>query len=82
MTQNSASFQLPPARPRAALAAGLGLFALIAVLGLSWAKWDPYAHKLAKLLGSRTWTGPSILSSAGKPAPARAWPQPCWPSPA
>lgn len=40
---------------------------------LTWAKWDPYVHKLAQLWHSRVWSGASILTSAGKPAADPSW---------
>ena len=54
--------------PGPGLRAGLILFAVITALGLTWAKWDPYGHKLAKLWHARAWSGTSILTTAGRPA--------------
>ena len=41
------------------------LFAALAVTGLTWAKWWPYAFKLQGLLASRSWSGSSMLISHG-----------------
>ena len=53
---------------RAAMATAGVLFALIAVAGVTWAKWYPYAGKLGKLWGTRAWSGSSILSTGKVPA--------------
>jgi hypothetical protein len=37
------------------------VFAVVAVAGLTWAKWWPYGHKLAALAGTHTWSGSSPL---------------------
>ena len=50
------------------------LFGVIAVAGVTWAKWYPYAGKLAKLWGTRAWSGSSILAT-GSVAPRTA---PSW----
>lgn len=62
-------------QPRAALGAasrtrgqglvGAGIFAIVLILGLLWAKWLPYADKSATLLHTRTWKGGPIFSTAG-----------------
>jgi hypothetical protein len=42
------------------------VFAVIVVAGLTWAKWWPYGHKLAALVGTHTWSGSSpLLSGTG-----------------
>jgi uncharacterized membrane protein YraQ (UPF0718 family) len=41
------------------------LSAALAVAGLTWAKWWPYAFKLQGLLHSRSWSGSSMLISDG-----------------
>src|SRR6185437_7567083 len=61
-----------PALPRQAIAAVVG-FAAIAASGLLWAKWDPYGHKIAHLLTTRSWAGHSILDSAGSASAAPSW---------
>ena len=53
---------------RAAMVVAGVLFALIAVAGVTWAKWYPYAGKLGKLWGTRAWSGSSILSTGKVPA--------------
>jgi uncharacterized membrane protein YraQ (UPF0718 family) len=57
--------------PRARIGAvvALAAFAALAVIGLSVAKWDPYGHKLAKLLHSHLWSGKALVDTSGK-APA------------
>lgn len=56
---------------------GAGVFALVAVAGLTWAKWWPYAHKLVHVAERHVYLGHSILDHAGKagaaPSVARAW---------
>lgn len=44
---------------------GAGIMILVALAGITWAKWWPYSHKLTDLLTSRTWSGGSILDKAG-----------------
>lgn len=46
------------------------LFAVLAVAGLMWAKWWPYAFKLRGLLSSRSWSGSSMLIPGGPAASA------------
>jgi len=53
---------------RGAVAAGAVLFGAVAVAGVTWAKWYPYAGKLAKLWQTRTWKGSSILRTGAVPA--------------
>ena len=60
-------------RARLAPVVGVALFAGLAIAGLAWAKWDPYAHKLTQLWGTRAWHGGSILDAAGQPASAPSW---------
>ena len=50
---------------RGAMAGAAVLFFAVAVAGVTWAKWDPYAHKLATLVGSHLWKGSSILTAGG-----------------
>jgi len=60
-----------PTRSRAgAVAAAIG-FAAIFAAAIDWAKWSPYAHKLAKIHATRVWPGSNILDKAG-PAQAAA----------
>ncbi|HEX5118371.1 MAG TPA: permease [Pseudonocardiaceae bacterium] len=56
--------------PRTALLAAT-VFAVVAVAGLTWAKWWPYGHKLAALVGTHVWSGSSpLLSGVG---PVWSW---------
>jgi uncharacterized membrane protein YraQ (UPF0718 family) len=69
--------QRPPAsRSRWVVASAL-LFALVLVAALTWAKWWPYAHKLAHVLRTSAFAGHSILDHAGRagarPSLVRAW---------
>lgn len=50
---------------RRALAAAAVLFGAVAVAGVTWAKWYPYAGKLGKLYDTRAWSGSSILATGG-----------------
>lgn len=50
-------------RSRRALAAAAVVFGAVAVGAVTWAKWYPYAGKMAKLWGTRTWSGSSILGT-------------------
>lgn len=53
-----------PLQHRVLLAATV--FGVILVVGLVWAKWWPYGHKLAALLGTHVWSGSSpLLGGAG-----------------
>jgi uncharacterized protein len=44
---------------------GLLIFVAIAVVGLSWAKWWPYAHHVDVITSTDAYPGSSILESAG-----------------
>jgi uncharacterized protein len=47
------------------------VFAVVLVAGLTWAKWWPYGHKLAALVGTHVWSGSSpLLSGVG---PVWSW---------
>jgi uncharacterized membrane protein YraQ (UPF0718 family) len=50
---------------RRALASAGALFGVVAVAGVTWAKWYPYAGKLGKLWDTRAWAGSSILATGG-----------------
>lgn len=56
---------------------GVAVLLTVVVLGLSWAKWVPYAQKAVSLGHTRTWAGTSLLGSAGEqggpPTLAGAW---------
>lgn len=46
----------------------------VAVVGLTWAKWLPYADRVLGLVGSAAWEGTSVLlAGAGRPPLERAW---------
>ena len=45
--------------------AGTLAFAVIFALGVNWAKWTPYFHKLQGIVHTRTWPGHDILAEAG-----------------
>jgi uncharacterized protein len=45
--------------------AGTLCFVLIATVGLEWAKWTPYSHRLAAIWSTHTWPGSDILGKAG-----------------
>lgn len=67
-----------PARRQARMGlVGLGVLAVALVVGLTWAKWLPYAEKVVSLTDTRSWSGTSIFASAGKqgstPTVAGAW---------
>ena len=74
-----ASSGVVPGRPsRRALAGAAVLFGAIAVAGVTWAKWYPYAGKLGKLWDTHAWGGSSIIATgrvASKSAPSwhAAW---------
>lgn len=68
MTEESVPLETPSDRSRIPVLAGLAVFGVITALGLTWAKWDPYGRKLARLWHARAWSGTSILSTAGRPA--------------
>jgi hypothetical protein len=62
-------FPVSPFGSRRALWAG-AVFVVVAVAGLTWAKWWPYGHKLVALVGTHTWSGSSpLLSGVG----GRVW---------
>lgn len=58
--------------PRRPLWLGLAAFAVVAVAGLIWAKWDPYWHKLFHVLATAS-LGTSILTGKAKAPPAPSW---------
>ncbi|MEP9381652.1 permease [Nocardioides cheoyonin] len=47
--------------------AGVAVLAVLLVVGLSWAKWLPYAEKVRDLAASRSWSGSALFLSAGQP---------------
>jgi hypothetical protein len=52
---------------------GVVVFAVLLVAGLTWAKWWPYGHKLAALIGSHHWSGSSPLLAATPQGTAWSW---------
>jgi len=62
-----------PTSPRVALA-GTALVVVVAVVGLSWAKWWPYTERTRGLLDTREWPGSNILQTgAAGSAWVRGW---------
>jgi uncharacterized membrane protein YraQ (UPF0718 family) len=59
-----------PRRPLLLGLAGVGVLAVVFVLGLAWAKWVPYAHKAAGLALAHTWHGGTIFADSGAPGAA------------
>lgn len=66
---------LRPPAPRGRLAAGASLvaFAAVLVVGETWAKWWPYAGKIADVSADHVYPGHSILRAAGAPGAAPSW---------
>lgn len=58
------------ARPSVGTVAGVAAFAAIAVAGLTWAKWWPYAGRLVTVAHDHVYPGSSIL---GAPGSAPSW---------
>lgn len=58
--------------PRSAATATIA-FVVIAVAGETYAKWWPYAHKVADAVATHAVAGTSILKTAGAPAAAPSW---------
>lgn len=56
----------PSAAARAALA-GAAICLIVAVVGLAWAKWSPYVHRLDVVSGTHVYPGHSLLAVAGQP---------------
>ena len=59
------------------LAVGLGVFALIAVAALTWAKWWPYIGRVGEILDTDAYPGSNVLEEAGpadaSPSLAGGW---------
>ncbi len=67
---------LPPSHAvaRAPVVAGVGVALLIAVAGLSWSKWMPYASRLGAVAASGTYPGSDILAAGGvRPGDLPSW---------
>lgn len=59
--------------PRRVAVVGVLGFAVIAVAGETYAKWWPYAHKVADTVTTHSVGGSSILAKAGAPGSAPSW---------
>ena len=72
MSSTSVSTPTPVSRRTAAL--GLAILVVVAAIGLSWAKWLPYAQRAGAVAASGSWKGSSLLTTgAGENPFARAW---------
>jgi uncharacterized membrane protein YraQ (UPF0718 family) len=58
---------------RRAVAVGIGVFFLIVVAGITYAKWWPYTAKTAGVLSSGTLSGTSSVTNGARAAPAPSW---------
>jgi uncharacterized membrane protein YraQ (UPF0718 family) len=65
MVESRQTAVLAPAPSRAATLAGAGAVVLIAVVGLTWAKWHPYLQRLDLINASGAYPGSSIFDAAG-----------------
>ena len=63
---------LADGKSRRAALIGLGAFAIVLLVGLTWAKWWPYSHKLPAVLARHT-VGTSILTAGHAAPPAPSW---------
>lgn len=73
MATTAPTYPLNRSRPGIDPRLAVGLVAVVAVSGIAWAKWDPYSHKLVKLLGTRVWSGSSLLAKAGHAGASPSW---------
>lgn len=70
----STSISTPTPVSRRTTAVGLVIVVVVAAIGLSWAKWLPYAQRVGAIAASGSWKGTSILTTgAGENPFARAW---------
>jgi uncharacterized membrane protein YraQ (UPF0718 family) len=70
----STSISTPSPLSRRTTFTGLAVVVVVAAVGLSWAKWLPYAQRAGALAASGSWKGSSILTTgAGENPFARAW---------
>lgn len=60
-------------RRRVEYARGFAILAVGAVVGLLWAKWQPYAARTLTILASHAYPGSSIVSGAGETPPPPSW---------
>jgi uncharacterized protein len=59
---------------RRATAIGVGVTLVVALAGLTWAKWEPYLHKAFAAAQTHAWPGSGILTTGG----VRAGDAPSW----
>jgi len=61
--------------PQRTALAGTAVVLLVAVVGLTWAKWAPYTERTRALLATREWPGTNILQSGADDGSAlrRGW---------
>ena len=70
----STSVPSSPAVSRRTALAGLAVTAVVAAVGLGWAKWWPYAERAGAVAASGAWKGSSLLATEQGVNPlARAW---------
>jgi uncharacterized membrane protein YraQ (UPF0718 family) len=55
------------------VAVGVGIFFLIAIVGITYAKWWPYTQKTAGVLSGGTLGGTSSVTEGARAAPAPSW---------
>lgn len=60
-------------RSRRTAVATAGLFAVVATAGVTWAKWWPYAHKMAHVLAVHAFGGTSIITGRAAAPPRPSW---------
>jgi uncharacterized membrane protein YraQ (UPF0718 family) len=70
----STSISSAPTVSRRTALVGLAITVVVAAVGLSWAKWLPYAQRAGAVAASGSWKGSSLLTTGtGEGAFARAW---------
>lgn len=70
----STSISTPAPVSRRTTVVGLAILVVVAAIGLSWAKWLPYAQRAGAVAASGSWKGSSLLTTGvGENAFARAW---------
>jgi len=70
----STSISTPTAVPRRTTLVGIAVLVVVAAIGLSWAKWLPYAQRAGAVAASGSWKGSSLLTTGTGENPfARAW---------
>ncbi len=73
MTAVNVDIPRPGRRVTVAAAISLTVFSAVLVAGETWAKWWPYGHKVAKIVGTHVYPGKSILDAAGPAGAAPTW---------